>query len=106
LRAQAGQGLGRAAATAAPRAALLAQYRGQQSAVQRAPGQHAEAITLAGRQHLELDGAHRQVVQRLLTYQPEGPVAASSLLRLSDVPASEVGRSSVDDLSLVPQDRH
>ena len=74
--------------------------------MQRAPGQHAEAVAQAGGQHLKLDRAGREVVQGLLADQPERTVAAGRLLRLGDVPASEVRRPGIDDLALGAKDRH
>jgi ribosome biogenesis GTPase len=58
LRPHLGQGLGGPPAAAAARPRLLGQDAGQQAAVQRAPGQHAQAVALAGGQHLEFDRAH------------------------------------------------
>ncbi len=69
--------VGGAALEPALAVALLAQHAAEQPAVQRRPRDDAEAVVLRGRQHLELDVAGHQVVDRLLADQP-GEVAVGA----------------------------
>src|ERR1700722_17241884 len=96
----------RAAGTARARSAVPPEHPAQHPAVQRAPRDDPDAVSLAGGQHLQLDRARREVVQGLLAYQPEHRAAGGSLLGLGDVPAREVRRAHVNDLALGAQDVH
>ena len=91
----------RAAGTARARCAVPPEHPAQQPAVQRAPRDDPDAVSLAGGQHLQLDRARREVVQGLLADQPEHRAAGGSLLGLGDVPAREVRRAHVNDLAWV-----
>src|SRR5258706_3895157 len=51
---------------------LLLEHAAEQAARERAPGDHAQAVVLAGGQDLELDGARGEVVEALLADQAEG----------------------------------
>ena len=103
-----GEGVRGTAAGAASRRTvrLLAQDPAEETAVQRGPGDDAEAVGLRRRQHLELDSALDQVVDRLLAHQAHPAASASRLLTLRDVPAGEVRGSDVEDLALLAQDVH
>ncbi len=85
---------------------LLAQDPGQQTALQRAPGDDAHAVGLAGGQDLQLDGALQQVVDALLAGQAREVTGASCLLGLGDVPAREVRRARVEHLALGDEGLH
>ena len=74
--------------------------------MQRRPRDDAEAVVERGGQHLELDGAVDQVVDRLLADQAEEVAPRCGLLGLGDVPAGEVRRADVEDLALLAQDLH
>src|SRR6202042_1624098 len=99
-------GPGRPPARAPPATTLAAQYAAQQPSVQGAPRNDPDAVALAGGQHFQLDGARREVVQRLLTDQPERRAAQRRFLGLGDMPPREVRRPDVDDLALGAQDLH
>src|SRR5699024_11833220 len=63
-------------------------------------------VVLGRRQHLELDLAGEEVVQRLLGDEPERAAAGRGLVRLGDVPAGEVRGADVADLPLRDQQVH
>ena len=70
------------------------------------PGQDADAIVERGGQHLELDRALHQVVQRLLTREAGEMTAVRRFLGLHEVPAREVRRADVEDLPLLDERVH
>ena len=100
--------IGRAATGTATRRAVrhLANDAAEQSSMQGRPRDHADAVCLGGRKHLELDGALDEVVDRLLAHQPQLPSPRRGLLRLCEMPACEVGGADIDDLALIAEDLH
>src|SRR4030095_11044033 len=64
----------------------LAQRPAEQPAEERAPGDHPDPVVPAGRQHLQLDRALGQVVERLLADQAERVPPPGRLVGLDDVP--------------------
>src|SRR4051794_33116779 len=85
---------------------LLAQHTAEEAAVQWAPRDDTEAVVLRCRQHLELDRALRQVVERLLADEAEEVALPRRLLCCSKVPPGEVAAADVQDLALRPQRFH
>src|SRR5690606_38670002 len=79
-------GLGRAALQPPDPLVLLLDHAAEQAAVQRGPGDDADAVVLGGRDHLELDAALDQVVQRLLADQTQVAAPVRRLLRRGEVP--------------------
>ena len=85
----------------AARAVGVAEHTAEQPARQRAPRDHADAVLAARRQHLELDGAHQQVVVALLADEAERVNTGGGLVGADDVPAGEVAAADVGDLALL-----
>jgi hypothetical protein len=90
--------LGRATLT------LLAQDPAEQPLLERRPRDQADAVLLAGRDDLELDGAAQQVVVALLADQAEAVPALGPLVGLCEAPRREVARPDVEDLALLLED--
>src|SRR5262249_17035045 len=82
----------------APALGELAERTAEQSAPERAPRDHADPVRTARREHLELDGARREVVQALLRDQAQEVARRGGGVRLRDVPAGEVAAADVQDL--------
>src|SRR5205823_11122957 len=75
--------------------ALLAEYAGELTAVERRPRDDADPVLDRGGDHLELDVPVEQVVDALLGHQPEEVPGRGGRLRLGEVPAGEVRRADV-----------
>src|SRR4051794_8424132 len=86
--------------------ALLLEDSAEQAAVQRTPGDDTESVVLRCRQHLELDLATGEVVERLLADEAHEVALSCCLLRSGEMPAGEVAATDVEDLPLRPQRLH
>src|SRR3954447_1162935 len=86
--------------------ALLLEDSAEQAAVQRTPRNDTESVVLRSREHLELDLATGEVVERLLADQSHEVALSCCLLRSGEMPAGEVAAADVEDLALRPQRLH
>ena len=84
----------------------LLQHAAQQAARQRAPGDHAQAVGLAGRDDFQFDHAVIQVVQALFADQTHEMAGFCSFTGPDDVPAGKVGRANIDHLALLDEHFH
>jgi hypothetical protein len=84
-----------------PRGVLLADDAAEEAALERGPGDDAEAVFLCGWQDLALDVADEQVVDGLLADQAGVVALLRGRLGLGDVPAGEVAASGVQDFALL-----
>src|SRR3954449_2911324 len=92
------------AALEAPAALVgLPQRPGEQAAVQRAPRDDPDAVVPGGGDHLELDVAGEQVVDRLLADQALEMAPGGRLVGRGDLPARVVGGADVEHLALGDQ---
>src|SRR4051794_15455319 len=86
--------------------ALLLEHPAQEAAVQRAPRDDTQPVVLRGGQHLELDLAPGEVVERLLADESGEVSLPRRLLSGGDVPSREVAAAGVEDLALRAQGLH
>ena len=75
----------------------------QPAAGERAVGEDAHAVTLGGRQHVELDPADEQRVGRLLGAEALEVAVAGGPLRLDDLAGGERRGADVADLALLDE---
>src|SRR5262249_2579672 len=77
----------------------LADRAAEEAPRERAPRDQAEPMRPARRDHLQIDGALREVVEARLRHQPEEMARRGGGARLRDVPAGEVAAPDVEHLA-------